>query len=172
MIKRKTNKHSGIIEALHQAQKIAFSPFIFQACVAAKRLGVLAALHLQRAESPICKADVLIPVPLHPRKQRKRGYNQAEWICKGMSSVLQIPVDTRFLHRVSYTETQTKKSVAERWDNLHSRFRVDGTCDWQGKRLVLVDDVLTTGATLVDCASAINAKSVTSDVTLFALSAV
>ena len=136
------------------------------------RLGVLAALHLQRAESPICKADVLIPVPLHPRKQRKRGYNQAEWICKGMSSVLQIPVDTRFLHRVSYTETQTKKSVAERWDNLHSRFRVDGTCDWQGKRLVLVDDVLTTGATLVDCASAINAKSVTSDVTLFALSAV
>ncbi len=91
--------------------------------------------------------DALLPVPLHPRKAFIRGYNQSEAIAKGISETLGVPMQTRWLKRNSFTETQTKKSRFERWENVQSRFRVHKnleTC----KHVILVDDVITTGSTL------------------------
>lgn len=62
--------------------------------------------------------DVVIPVPLHPRKQRARGYNQSEWIARGVFQVTGIPVDTSSVIREKHTNTQTRKSIYERWENV------------------------------------------------------
>ncbi len=92
--------------------------------------------------------DVIVPVPLHPAKQWQRGYNQAEMLAQGLSNKLSIPVDTNILKRKLYTNTQTKKSRQARWENVKNAFVVRphsyGT-------LLLVDDVVTTGATLEAC---------------------
>lgn len=99
--------------------------------------------------------DVLLPVPLHPQKQRLRGYNQSACIARGISVVTGIGVDTTSVVRAKYTETQTHKSAYERWENVEGIFRVlhpDYLC---GKHVMLVDDVLTTGATMTACADAL-----------------
>jgi ComF family protein len=92
--------------------------------------------------------DALVPLPLFPEKERKRGYNQAAIICNGMSQVMNIPVLKDKLQRQRYTETQTKKHRAERWENVEGSFIVHDTAALKGKHLLLVDDVVTTGATL------------------------
>lgn len=92
--------------------------------------------------------DGLIPLPLYPEKERKRGYNQAAIICKGMSQVMNIAVITNKLLRQRYTETQTKKHRTERWENVEGSFIVKDGNILKGKHLLLVDDVVTTGATL------------------------
>ncbi len=92
--------------------------------------------------------DALIPLPLYPEKERKRGYNQAAIICNGMSLTMNIPVITNKLVRQRYTETQTKKHRTERWENVEDSFKVDDADSLAGKHLLLVDDVVTTGATL------------------------
>lgn len=99
--------------------------------------------------------DLLIPVPLHPRKKKQRGYNQAEWIAKGMASVLHIPVDTKSLQRCTQTGTQTRKSVYERWINVQEVFRLASPENLAGKHILLIDDVITTGATIGACAQAV-----------------
>lgn len=94
--------------------------------------------------------DLIIPVPLHFSKQRKRGYNQSEAFANGLSEVLKVEVYDG-LRRVLANETQTRKSRAERLENVKAIF---GTIDPSGlneKRVVLVDDVITTGATLLAC---------------------
>lgn len=91
--------------------------------------------------------DYIMPIPLHPKKQRKRGYNQSEWIAKGLSKGMGIPYRTDVLTRVQYTETQTKKSRFSRWENVKEVFVVSG--DLAPETHVLIcDDVLTTGATM------------------------
>ncbi len=95
--------------------------------------------------------DVIIPVPLHPGKFKKRGYNQSEWIAKGLSSVLGKPYDTTTLCRLRETETQTKKSVFERYENTADIFGLLDKNALSGKHVLLVDDVLTTGSTLEGC---------------------
>jgi ComF family protein len=92
--------------------------------------------------------DALIPLPLYPEKERKRGYNQAAIICNGMSQTMNVPVITNKLVRQRYTETQTKKHRAERWENVEGSFIVNDAEALKGKHLLLVDDVVTTGATL------------------------
>lgn len=92
--------------------------------------------------------DALIPLPLFPDKERKRGYNQAAIICNGMSSVMNVPVITGNLIRRRYTETQTKKHRVERWENVDGSFEVKDPTLFKNKHLLLVDDVVTTGATL------------------------
>jgi len=92
--------------------------------------------------------DALIPLPLYAEKERKRGYNQAAIICNGMSQIMNIPVITTKLQRQRYTETQTKKHRAERWENVEGSFKVNDADALKGKHLLLVDDVVTTGATL------------------------
>ncbi|MHB1179583.1 MAG: ComF family protein [Daejeonella sp.] len=98
------------------------------------------------------KPDLLIPVPLHPEKLRKRGYNQSESIAEGLASVLNIPVLTDHLKRIENTETQTTKSRFGRYENLKSAFQCRDEIDLANKHILLVDDVMTTGATLEACA--------------------
>lgn len=91
--------------------------------------------------------DGLIPLPLFPDKERKRGYNQAAIICNGMSEVINVPVLNNVLIRQTFTETQTKKHRTERWKNVEGSFAIKNKYLLQGKHLLLVDDVVTTGAT-------------------------
>ena len=100
---------------------------------------------------PYCLADMIIPVPLHPRKKRKRGFNQAEIFADGISEVMKIPVITNILKRRSYSKTQTRKSRFLRWKNVEQIFIVKDTKALENKHILLVDDVITTGATLESC---------------------
>lgn len=95
--------------------------------------------------------DVIIPVPLHPAKQRERGFNQAALLARSMSVRTALPVDLA-LERVRFTKTQTAFDRAERMENLHNAFRLRRSRDVQDLRVLLVDDVLTTGSTLSECA--------------------
>lgn len=99
--------------------------------------------------------DVIVPIPLHPRKQRLRGYNQSEWIARGISAVTALPLDIHSVIRCKNTATQTRKTTFERWENVDGTFTVRFPERVVGKHLLIVDDVLTTGATIVACASAL-----------------
>lgn len=96
--------------------------------------------------------DVIIPVPLHPRKRRARGYNQSEWIARGVSEVTGIAMDAASVIREKFTDTQTRKSAFERWENVNGIFVLRHPELFAGKHVLLIDDVLTTGATTVACA--------------------
>ncbi len=98
--------------------------------------------------------DMIIPVPLHRKKQKLRGYNQSEWIARGIASVTGVPLCAECMIREKNTETQTRKSTFERWENVEGIFKLCDTVHFEGKHVLLVDDVLTTGATTVACASA------------------
>jgi len=97
------------------------------------------------------KADALVPLPLFPVKERKRGYNQAAILCEGMAGALEIPVLDRVISRPQHTETQTKKGRIERWKNIDGKFVLKNPEAIHNKHLLLVDDVVTTGATLEAC---------------------
>ncbi|MEO6612660.1 MAG: ComF family protein [Chitinophagaceae bacterium] len=96
-------------------------------------------------------ADGLVPLPLFPGKERKRGYNQASILCEGMSASLGIPVLEKVIIRPQHTETQTRKGRIERWKNMEGKFILPDPAAIRGKQLLLVDDVVTTGATLEAC---------------------
>jgi ComF family protein len=107
------------------------------------------------------QADILIPVPLHPRKEKQRGFNQAAVICEGISQVMKIPFQEGILQRPAPSTTQTNKSRIERWENIEGNFSVTNPSAIEGKHCLLVDDVITTGATLEACGSTLlNASSV------------
>lgn len=114
--------------------------------------------------SPYAKEfDLLVPVPLHFKKIKIRGYNQSEEFAKGIANQWDIPVNTRAIHRIQFTETQTKKSKYDRWLNVEEVFKVVNPEDVLGKRILLIDDVITTGATLEACANVLidaGAKSI------------
>jgi ComF family protein len=93
-------------------------------------------------------ADLLIPVPIHTKKLQSRGYNQSESFAKGLSEILGIPVDTTSVIRNVHTNTQTKKSKVDRWLNVESVFEVVNPETLFDKHVVIVDDVITTGATI------------------------
>ena len=95
--------------------------------------------------------DCIVPVPLHPDKLRTRGYNQSLMIAQGLSQILDIPIDTSVINKVVYNSTQTKKHRFERYLNSLNLFKAVPRPDVCGKHLLLVDDVLTTGATLESC---------------------
>ena len=110
-------------------------------------MGKYAAVELLNSPD-FCSVDFIIPIPLHPNKLAKRGYNQSEWIGKGLSRILDKPQDTNTLKRIKDTATQTKKSVFERFENTAGIFELTDTKHLEGKHLLLIDDVLTTGSTL------------------------
>lgn len=96
--------------------------------------------------------DLIIPVPLHPSRLKSRGYNQSHCIAEGLAAILQIPLGDEYLHRSKSTSTQTHKGRFERFENMVEVFSVEKSGDLAGKRVLLVDDVITTGATLEACA--------------------
>ncbi|MDR0865117.1 MAG: ComF family protein [Candidatus Symbiothrix sp.] len=99
--------------------------------------------------------DFLVPVPLHRKKLRKRGFNQSEIVAQGVSGITGIPVETKNLYRKKANVTQTKKGVYERWKNTAGIFDIRDMELFENKHLLLIDDVLTTGATLEACAQAL-----------------
>ena len=99
--------------------------------------------------------DLVVPVPLHRHKLRRRGYNQAESFAKGLADALQLPHNGKAIYRAIDTTTQTSKSRFDRWQNVEEVFQVPRPELVQGKRVLLVDDVMTTGATLEACAVAL-----------------
>jgi len=98
--------------------------------------------------------DNLIPVPLHPKKLKKRGFNQAELIANGLGESMNKPIDIQSLTRIVANPTQTRKNRIERWQNVSGIFEVKNPENMHNKHLLLVDDVLTTGATLEACVNA------------------
>lgn len=100
--------------------------------------------------------DCIIPVPLHPKKLKKRGYNQVTTFGESLAKKLAVPYQENILIRVSSTKTQTKKLRLERWKNVQELFHVRNNTALEGKHILLIDDVITTGATLEACYEALS----------------
>lgn len=96
-------------------------------------------------------ADVLLPIPLHPKKEFLRGYNQSRLLAEGISEILNLPVRNDILRRVQFSESQTRKNRESRWENTQGGFEMRLKGDPGFQHIVLVDDVVTTGATLETC---------------------
>jgi ComF family protein len=114
------------------------------------QLGQWLGLQLQKSNR-FNQIDALIPLPLYPSKEKKRGYNQATILCEGISEVMNIPVLDNIVLRKRYTDTQTKKGRTERLKNVDGSFELSDSSALQNKHVLLVDDVITTGATLEAC---------------------
>lgn len=99
--------------------------------------------------------DVVVPVPLHWRKRLRRGYNQSEYLADGIAAALGAKVDRRSVRRRVHTPSQTTNTANERWNNVEGIFEVRHPEALRGKHILLVDDVFTTGATMVSCGTAI-----------------
>jgi len=115
---------------------------------------------LIRAASPQLAGrhwDWIVPVPLHPSKQREREFNQAERLASRLSAATGIPTNKRLVQRIVATRTQTQLSRKERLENVRRAFAMRGRQRLQGERIVLVDDVFTTGATTSACAGVLRA---------------
>lgn len=131
----------GFLQHLHQALKYGNRP----------RYGV----HLGRMlgcafeQTTLCRPppDVIVPVPLHRRRLCERGYNQSAWLARGLADVLEVPVDERALVRIRSTRSQIRLTRSERWRNLRDAFEPGGSTSFTDRRALLVDDVITTGAT-------------------------
>ncbi len=108
-----------------------------------KQMGALLA-----ASERFASIDALVPVPLHPHALSKRGFNQAALICEGIGQVWHKPVLTGAIARTKHTSTQTKQTRAERWDNMENAFTIKDPASINGKHLLIIDDVITTGATI------------------------
>lgn len=96
--------------------------------------------------------DVIVPVPLHLKKEKKRGFNQSLYIAKGIAESTDKPLIEKNLYRKIFTSTQTKKNRFERWQNVENIFGIRNPEEFAGKHILLVDDVVTTGSTLEACA--------------------
>jgi ComF family protein len=99
--------------------------------------------------------DLIIPIPLHYRRRLRRGYNQSEQLALGVGRKMGVKCDFSSVRRRFYNDSQTSKSRSERWDNVEEIFDVRSVERLRGRHILLVDDVLTTGATMVSCASTI-----------------
>lgn len=113
----------------------------------AEYLGKLFAKQLKTANK-LHPFDLIIPTPLHETKLKRRGYNQSEWFAKGVASTLNIELDTISLYKNKSTETQTRKGKYERWQNVDAVFELKNENKFENKHVLLLDDVITTGATI------------------------
>lgn len=100
---------------------------------------------------PNWQFDLIIPVPLHPIKKAERGYNQSDYIAKGLKRKLNRPINTNSIKRKKFTESQTSMNLAEREENIYGAFKVVNSKSVRDKNILLVDDVITTGATISEC---------------------
>lgn len=102
--------------------------------------------------SPLADCDLLIPVPLHRQRRKQRGYNQSEIIARGASEITGIPVATHIIRRLAYQRSQTTKNRQERFENMATAFKLyDSVPDLHEKKILIIDDIITTGATLEAC---------------------
>lgn len=122
--------------------------------------------------SLIHSVDYLLPIPLHPDREKERGYNQSQKIAEGISSITQIPVSTGNLIRIKNNVSQTKKSRFERWENTKDIFSVSDSDQFAGKHIMLIDDIITTGSTLESCAKTILQNCPDSRISIFSIGAV
>ncbi len=99
--------------------------------------------------------DLILPIPLHAKRLNERGFNQAEWIAKGLSDATGIPMDSTYLTRVVNNEHQAREHGRDRKKNVHGIFAVNHPEELYRKHLLLVDDVITTGSTLLSCMDAL-----------------
>jgi ComF family protein len=101
------------------------------------------------------KLDLIVPLPLFRTREKQRGYNQSSLLAQGISAVTGIPQCEDLVARTKASATQTKHTRAERWMNVEGMFRVSPKASFQGGNILLVDDVITTGATLEACSHAL-----------------
>lgn len=116
----------------------------------AYKLGEMYGMKLLNSEM-MENVEAIVPVPLHPARLRKRGYNQSEHFAMGLSTSLKIPVNTSLIRNI-YTQTQTRKSRFMRYENMKEVFDLAQNHSLENKHVLLVDDVITTGATIEACA--------------------
>lgn len=135
------SKKSLMQELLHECKYGGNKELLFQ-------LGKMMGEHLKNQDR--FDVDALVPLPLHRHKEKKRGYNQALLLCEGMAEVLNLPIKNDLVIRNSSTDTQTKKDRLNRWSNMEGKFSLKEKIGI-GTHLLLVDDVITTGATLEAC---------------------
>lgn len=118
-------------------------------------IGMLCARPIQK-ELQDLQIDYIIPVPMHPKKQKERGYNQAERIAQGISNIIQTPILTNAIIRTAYGPSQTSmQHKNQRKKNIEGAFSATNTCLLANKHILLIDDVFTTGATLEACITSI-----------------
>jgi len=117
-------------------------------------LGRMAAQELKK-DGFYASVDVLLPIPLHPKKEKKRGYNQSAWIAQGFTDVYGCLPETQRIKRITDTQSQTQKSIFDRHVNVENIFTVTDPDYFVGKHILLIDDVLTTGATISSCIEAL-----------------
>ena len=137
-----------LIQAFKYAHRLALAPYF----------GRLLAEHAHNAG-----ADLIVPLPLHPQRLRQRGFNQALELARPVAKALRLPIDTGICQRIRHTPTQAALPWRERESNIRGAFHCNG--DLSGKRILLVDDVMTTGASLNECAQTLKRHGAT-DVTL------
>lgn len=138
------NKGNAIQQLIHSFKYRGF-----------KEIGIFlgAELGTEIAKNDLCEdITFIIPVPLHPKKQKKRGFNQSEIIAVGIAAKIGAKVNTSILYRKTSSGTQTRKSKYERWQNVESIFSIKDESLLKNKHILLVDDVITTGATIEACA--------------------
>jgi len=131
-LKYKGRKDIGIWLGLEYGQVLRYSPFF--TCI-----------------------DLIIPVPLHKKKLMLRGYNQSDLFAAGLSRAMNIPVENKLLVRTRATATQTRKGRYDRWKNVEEMFAIPDSLPLTDKHILLVDDVITTGATLESCIATLRA---------------
>jgi ComF family protein len=95
--------------------------------------------------------DFMLPMPIHPKKEKKRGYNQATLLCIGINEITTLEYIENAIVKIQHTETQTKKSRIERWRNVEQVFNVPNPHLIKGKNILIIDDVITTGASTEAC---------------------
>jgi len=117
------------------------------------------------------KTDLIVPVPLHPNRLKQRGYNQAEMIAQGISSITNIPVSRGNMMRIIDNTSQTKQSRSGRWANTEGIFDIKEPEIFNDKHILLVDDILTTGSTVESCIKALTKKCTNSNVSIFTIGA-
>jgi len=139
------NKGSRIRKLIHNLKYNGIKEVGFE-------LGRIYGASLKNSEF-IAGIDLIIPVPLHPAKERARGFNQSELISRGLADAVMCPVDNISLRRITVSATQTKRSRYERWTNVEGIFGVSDATAIKGKHILLVDDVITTGSTIESCAA-------------------